>query len=254
MVLPQPVLQTHLPHDQKSAASRGLPGMQPLAETDWIVCDDAYSAQLRLKADLLANRRADILQSLPGSEEPLEETLNEVMSLLDARDGFDVTQTSVRRPDDVTVPLNLADPLATLSMLIQEDICILQKQGDEHVLTAALLTFPASWTLAEKIGRPLIRIHRPVPDYDANVAARVQRLFNGVQVGRPLWRANLFPYVDPSLHHPRPENQPRRDNASDARFVRSERQTVLRLPKTKAVVFAIHTNVTQAKDGQTITS
>lgn len=133
--------------------------------------------------------------------------------------------------------------MLTLSRLIQEDICLLERQGAEHVLTAALLCFPAAWTLAEKIGQPLTRIHRPVHAYDAAIAGRVQRLFDGVQAGRPLWRANLLRYDMPELFQPYTEAAGRKVGTADSRYERSERQTILRLPDTGAVAFVIHTTV-----------
>ena len=147
------------------------------------------------------------------------------------------------RPDGVEVAVDRTDPLLTLSRLIQEDICILERRGEEHVLSAALLCFPAAWTLAEKLGRPLTRIHVPVPAYDDGIAARVQRLFDGVQAGRPLWRANLLRYDNSDLFQPYTEAMRRKVGAPDSPFERSERQTVFRLPRTGAVVFAIHTTV-----------
>ena len=127
----------------------------------------------------------------------------------------------------------------------QEDFCILQRQGDEHVLTAALLCFPSAWTLSEKIGRPLTSIHIPVPSYDAGIAARVQRLFDGVQPGRPVWRANHLRYDYPDLYQPHTEANPRPVGNPHSPYERSERQTVLRLPGTGAVVFSIHTTMVQ---------
>ena len=109
----------------------------------------------------------------------------------------------VRRPDGVTVAIDRADPLGTLGHLVQEDLCLMEKRNEAHVLTAAVLCFPASWRLAEKIGRPLEAIHAPVPEYDPKLARRVQRLFDGVQPGRPLWRVNALRYADPALHQPR---------------------------------------------------
>jgi hypothetical protein len=122
----------------------------------------------------------------------------------------------------------------------------LQKQGDEHVLTGAVLCFPASWTLAEKFMKPLVRIHKPVDSYDANIAKRVQRLFDGVRVGRPVWRFNALHYADAELFHPRTEDAPREDDYEEQRFLRSEKQVIMRLPETDAVVFAIHTFVVEA--------
>jgi len=71
----------------------------------------------------------------------------------------------------------------------------------------------------------------------------VQRLFDGVRAGRPMWRANLLRYDAPDLHQPRTEDDPRPAGGPDAKYARSERQSVLRLPETGAVVFAIHTSV-----------
>jgi len=52
-----------------------------------------------------------------------------------------VTTDVVTRPDGAEVALDYADPLRPLGQLVQEDFCILQKQGEEHVLTGALLYF-----------------------------------------------------------------------------------------------------------------
>ncbi len=221
-----------------------MPGMEPLGQLDWIVVDDGYSAQLREKARLFETQRQTVSETLRDADAAVNEVLEQVLVLLQERADFSVSGNRVVRPDGEIVEVDSEDPLLTISKLIQEDICILQKQDDEHVLTAALLCFPASWTLAEKIGKPLIRIHAPVQSYDSSIAKRVQRLFDGVQIGKPMWRSNRLAYVDPTLFHPRQEDKPRAEDHANAKFDRSERQTVWRLPKTGAVVFSIHTTVT----------
>jgi hypothetical protein len=65
----------------------------------------------------------------------------------------------------------------------------------------------------------------------------VQRLFDAVRPGAPLWRANVLAYADPALHHPHPKRP------GPAAYVRSERQAIARLPETGAVVFSIHTSL-----------
>jgi hypothetical protein len=82
----------------------------------------------------------------------------------------------------------------------------------------------------------------PVADYDPNIARRVQRMFDAIRVDQPLWRMNALVYVDPTLHQPRREADPRSDRRGGA-FVRAERQGFMRLPGTRAVVFSIHTYV-----------
>ena len=140
------------------------------------------------------------------------------------------------------MPLDRDRPLMTLGRLVQEDLCVMERSGDEHLLTGAVLCFPASWSLAEKIGRPLTGIHTPVPDYDVDIARRVQRMFDAIRVEQPLWRMNALVYVDPTLHQPRREADPRTDRRGGS-YVRSERQCLRRLPQTRAVVFSIHTYV-----------
>ncbi|MEL6610300.1 MAG: DUF3445 domain-containing protein [Pseudomonadota bacterium] len=225
------ILQTQLPYP--GWETRKLPGVQPLDPAEWIVFDEAEPAQLREKARLLATNRAEVLATVPGSEAAQAEALEAVLTHL-ARDHG--------RHPDVSGP-----PLEALSRIVQDDIVIMEKQGDEHVLTAALLCFPASWRLSEKIGRPLGAIHDPVASYDSNVARRVQRLFDGLQVGRPLWRWNTLWYDDPALFQPRSASEPRH-HPDGAPFFRSERQCLVRLPRTGAVVFSIHTYVLRAQD------
>ncbi|WP_368187593.1 DUF3445 domain-containing protein [Aestuariibius sp. HNIBRBA575] len=241
--MPSPILQSILPLSRREAALNPIPQMRPVTGA-WLRRDDAFDAQLALKSQLIAQHKEDVLHSLPGSEDAQIELLEIILAQLDS--AYQIGADRVRRPDGAWVALDWTEPLRTASQLIQEDLCLLQKRGGEHVLTAALLCFPASWTLAQKIGRPLSVIHVPVPEYNAEIATRVQRLFDGIQPGRPIWRANLLRYDDPSLYQPRREDDPRETGSPDAKYWRSERQTVLRLPKSQAVLFAIHTLVVEA--------
>jgi hypothetical protein len=235
----------HIPNVQREAAAAGLPGIQPVGSPDWITVDECYAEQIALKQRLLAKRPEDVLQQLPEAADAVDELLSEVMVLLRSRTDFDVTEGWIICPDGRGVDVNDA-PLLVLSQLLQEDLIIHQPMGDAHGMTAALLCFPASWTLAQKIGKPLVAIHNPVPEYDAGLAKRVQRLFDGVQVGSPMWRANLLRYDEPDLFQPREEGNPRPVGTDQSRYERSERQTLFRLPQTRAVVFAIHTVVAPA--------
>ena len=220
--------------------------MQRVETLDWITVDDAYADQLAAKAALIQTHGDGVLICLPQAQDAVREVLEEVLNLLEARPDFEISDKNAKRPDGVMVPINRDLPLQTLSRLIQEDICILQKDGDQHRLTAALLCFPASWTLGEKIGRDLGAIHTPVEEYSDDVARRVRRLFDGVRVGQPMWRANLLRYDSAELYHPRSENDPR-EAPAHGDFERSERQTLFRLPISGAVVFAIHTTLAPLK-------
>ncbi|MGR3637819.1 MAG: heme-dependent oxidative N-demethylase family protein [Shimia sp.] len=239
------ILQTFVPYD--ALAKVPLPGIAPMASEDWIIVDEAYGAQMAERERLLSNDRSAVLAVTEGSEAACDELLEAVLSVLDARDDFDVGDDRVVCPDGRCVNLDRTDPLCTVGRLVQQDFCLHEKRGDEHVMTVAVLCFPASWTLAEKIGKPLTHIHVPVPEYDDNIARRVQRLFDGIKVGRPMWRKNAHWYRDPHLFHPKTENAPRHQEVKGD-FLRTERQSLLRLPRTQAVVFGIHTFVLARED------
>ena len=233
-----------IPESQVMQARQRLPGIRPVGQADWITVDANYADQLAEKARLVAECRDRVYGVLPAAEAPAAELLDEVLLLLRGRAEFVVQGSRVTCPDGRVVDVAVDDPpLLILSRLLQEDVCIHVKVGEAHHLVGASLCFPASWTLAEKLGKPLVGVHGPVPEYDDNLARRVQRLFDGVQVGHPIWRANWHRYADPDLFQPKLEATPRPPAGPDARFERSERQTLLRLPRTGAVVFAIHTTV-----------
>ncbi len=219
-----------------------LPGMVPIAADDWLTVDDAFGAQMAERARLLAERPEAVLAG-DGPGAAALELLDLVEAGLPGR-GYARVPGGWRRPDGVAVAVDRDRPLWSLGHLVQEDLCLHERpEGSaEHVLTAAVLCFPASWTLVEKIGRPLSRVHAPVPEYDARLAARVQRLFDAIRPDAPLMRYNALFYQDPALFQPKPEADPR-DTGDQARapWLRSERQVLRRLPVSGAVVFSIHT-------------
>ncbi|MCF2872210.1 DUF3445 domain-containing protein [Octadecabacter sp. G9-8] len=240
--LEHPILQDYLPDGQLDVAAARLPSMRPVVGP-WLFCDGAYGAQMGERRRLLAERPEDVLAQTPEGVAGARAFLEAALRALPA--GFAHQDDRVACPDGHIVALDWDAPLRSVGEMLQQDVCILDRSGDEHVLSGAVLCFPASWTLAQKIGKPLIRIHHPVSEYSDAIAARVQRLFDGVQTGRPMWRANALRYSDPTLYQPRPENDPRPIGTPDAPYIRSERQTVLRLAHPGAVAFMIHTSVVQ---------
>jgi hypothetical protein len=241
------ILQSTLPFDHTNP--RNLPGVQPLDPSDWIHVDDAFSGQMEERERLVRDHRYDVIALDDRARPAADELLSVLLDYLAQRDDYRVSSGTVLRPDGKTVSIDVDDPLGTLTCLVQNDFCILQKQSDEHVLTGACLCFPASWSLANKFMRPLVAIHDPVDSYDNNIAKRVQRLFDGLQVDRPLWRFNVLTYDVPTLHLPETRSLERsEEERSQDRFLRSERQTLVKLPDTQAVIFGIHTFVLRKSD------
>ncbi|MFE3835505.1 heme-dependent oxidative N-demethylase family protein [Pseudogemmobacter sonorensis] len=263
------VLQSSLPFlpwmDPRTARLPGILPVEPRADgrPDWLRVDDAFAGQMRLR-DHLISTRPEAVHALSGPARPAaQELYARVLSDLAATPGYRIGRAEALRPDGVAVALEAEAPLLTLGRLVQEDLCLMEQAepGGEHALTGAILCFPASWTLAQKIGRPLVAIHRPVAPYDEGLARRVQRLFDAIRPEQPLWRMNWLTYDDPALHQPRAEGESRPDPSPDSSpdipgphsgaapkrmFVRCERQCLLRLPASRAVVFSIHSYVVRA--------
>lgn len=239
----EPVLQRHLPFAPwADPRTRRLPGILPLAMDDWLRVDDAYAAQMALRDRLIAERPAEVMGQMPMAAAAVDELFAYTLARLP--EGFRRAGDQVFRPDGVVVPLDSGAPLATLGRLVQEDLCLMQEDGQgEHLLSAAVLCFPAGWRLSEKLGRAMMRMHQPVEKYTDDVGRRVQRLLDAVRVETPLWRANAHLSRAP-LFNPLSEDHPK-DLVEEAEmpFVRSERQCLIRLPESRAVLFSIHTYV-----------
>ncbi|MFN4192942.1 MAG: heme-dependent oxidative N-demethylase family protein [Tabrizicola sp.] len=242
----QPILQDRLPHlPWIDPRTRRLPGILPVEGRDWLRLDEAYGPQMALRDRLIA-AQAPVVHALLSEARPAaDELYAATLDWLRSAPGFTLTDDSAIRPDGVTVPLDPDQPLLTLGRLVQEDLCLMEARGQEYALTGAILCFPASWTLAQKIGRPLTGIHDPVPVYDADLARRVARLFDAIRPEQPLWRMNYLTYDDFVLHQPRREGE-KRPRPTDHVYIRCERQCLMRLPVTRAVVFTIHTYVVDA--------
>ena len=234
------IFQKALPHiPWMDPRLNRLPGIMPLQAGDWLREDEVYGAQMALRDQLILAR--DVHAILPQAQDAAVEVLQ--MAL--ARSGHE--GDSVTRSDGVRVAIDWDQPLITLGRLVQEDICILQEDAGEYCLTGAILCFPASWTLAQKIGRPMMAIHTPVDSYTDDMGARVHRMFSALRPEQGLWRMNYMTYGSADLHHPRLENDPR--PPSDARpYLRAERQCLIRLPRTRAIVFSIHTYLMRIVD------
>ena len=125
------------------------------------------------------------------------------------------------------------------SLLVQEDLCLLEPQPNgRYLLTAASVCSPSNWKLEEKIGGDLDIIHKPVPEYAETLSTRVNRLFSKLKVESPLMRFN-WSLQDSNELFWRSDLQGRATAVPPHWYWRVERQTLRRLPKTQVIVFGI---------------
>jgi len=148
---------------------------------------------------------------------------------------------------ELAAMLGIDGGLAEVARAHWEDICILQADGEgaPYRLTAGAVAFPTDWRLDEKMGQPLTAIHAPIHGYAEQLAAGVDHFFNILPPGEIFGRANWFIVANDAWRY-LPQDYPAARfahvtaaNAGAVLFVRCERQTLRRLPGTRAIVFTI---------------
>src|SRR5262245_274475 len=94
----------------------------------WFELDDDYAPQMAEKERLLAERRADVLQIMPQAGAAAGELVAAVArwALATHPDRFARQGDTVRCPDGRGVNLAAAHALEAASLLVQEDLCLLQ--------------------------------------------------------------------------------------------------------------------------------
>lgn len=144
-------------------------------------------------------------------------------------------------------PLDAADgpPLRAAARAVADDLCLMEHRDGAWRLTALSLCAGSFFTASEVIGRSLSQLHGPVTGFEAKLLARVTRIFDGLRDDLILERRNWSVVSAPELFLPDPAPMraaiPAIDpaRAAEALFVRCERQTLRRLPRTRGVLFTI---------------
>jgi dimethylamine monooxygenase subunit A len=219
-------------------------------QTEWIELDARYREEMAERRRLLSERHNDVFAVLPEAEDAGREVLQRLVTHLTTRfpDWFSLDDHElVNRLTDET--WNLAalpcHPLELAGRLVQEDLCIIQSDADAPRFTAAVLCFPSRWRLHEKLGRPLTAVHGAVPFYAERLATPVNRFMTKVKPGHIASRLNWSVLDDAAMYQPTGKWREATntaitaDNAGDTLYLRVERQTLTRLPRSDAVLFGI---------------
>lgn len=242
----------YTPYDKgRFQLSLGIKAIDPAA---WIEVDSHYAPQLAEKNRLLAERPDEVFDALPESLDAQAECLAALLEHLERnRAGLvEVDGSRLRIPstgDRFDRDAFAGRPLDLAGRLVQEDLCLMAPSDDTWRLIAASLCFPSRWRLADKLGRPMVAIHAPVPGFNERLARPVDRFFDRVEPGQLFMRLNWSVIDDPTLFQPTGHGRTGHnqaitaDNAGEMMWLRIERQTFVRLPRTQALVFGIKTVV-----------
>ena len=155
--------------------------------------------------------------------------------------------------DDASLPL---EPLDWVGQQVQEDLLLLDA---DSVLQAGQLCFPSGWDIQTKFQKHFLDLHAPVPSLMTPTLRAADKLIERIPIHKPIARTNwgfrITNQMDLSSRHTQwylklleeKSSEITEENAGDRIFVRSERQTLSRLP-SGFVLFTIHTYNSLLKD------
>lgn len=200
-------------------------GLAPIAEGDWLEGGEAEPGA-RKDPLLVAHRDTvfgELHNSRPGQEEVLE--------LVEQARG--------------PAPRGDWPPLYAAARTVADDLVMMEKRGGAWRVAAISLCAPSFFSVPEVLGRSLDEIHGPVNGFSERFLSRVVRIFDGLRPGLILQRRNwtVVNSAEPFM----PDAGPMRariegiqpEAAGRELFVRCERQTLRRLPRTGGALFTI---------------
>ena len=193
----------------------------------WLDVDDTFKVFLAEKKRLYMQIPEKIFQA----EEHTQDAQVEVLEL--------VTNYLREHSLKLEEPNTSHPPLLQAAMMVQEDLVLMRKSTQGWRLVAGSVCFPSSWSLQEKIGKPLHDVHAPVPDFNKGTrnASMIERIFDNLQVGVPAERFNWSVYNDDALYHD--DRSGEHMNQHGDCILRVERQTLTKLPKCGDILFTI---------------
>ena len=162
-------------------------------------------------------------------------------------EGIQLTVEAEAPGQELAAMLGLSGGLAEAANAHHEDMCLLSRKPDEeqYRLIGAAVAWPSDWTPADKIGLPLRALHEPIQGYEEQLATPVDTFMDKLKPGAIFGRCNWFIAATGDMRwvqgasaaHDFANVTP--ENAGATLFVRSERQTLRKLPETGAILFSI---------------
>ncbi len=249
-------------HDRYEMAMDVRGGVTSLIEVE----KDKFAAQVALKHEIIASDASYYVQYPVDTEalawEALEVLLPNMAERLSQyftleRRGDAWTWTNQMSGTTHTFQFGNADtlpcsPLEWIGRQIQEDLILMRASEDgAATLCAGLLCFGAGWCLEDKMRRPFLQIHDPVPGFHEQIGTPADLLLRRLKPYRSAGRLNwsitstdqldLAPRLAAQWQMSRYGMTPQ-DVGRRVCF-RVERQTLTRLPRTEGTLFTIHTYV-----------
>lgn len=238
--------------------------------------DNTYLSRMKFRKSLIAQNPTETIQCNPICNSAVLELHDWIFSTyLPARFPQIYHLNSSSNPggqrslfntaNSTSIPLNPQSPLSALRALgenIDTDFLLLMpssrrdpSSGSDsssspiYNLEAFICCCPSGFTLRSKLGMPLAEIHTPVPGYKAKLEKSMDRFFARLECGRAVKRSNWTITTDDVLfkqggthgHGDDEDTGQQEEVVVENCRLRSERQTLFRLPQSRAIVFSFKT-------------
>ncbi len=219
-----------IPHDEilpqvVGDGFRHRVGVKPLDVANWFVHDADWEPTLAMKRTLIADRRDEVVSFRDDCHDAAQEAAELVLTWA----GKSTSRTGV-------------DALVDAALAVPDDLTVLRSvaAGDVEQLpfVAGVVCSPSRWRLADKIGHDMLAVHKPVALYAEHIGAAVDTTLTRLSPDKPVWRSNWTLEDHPALFQPFTPGRQLVDHPSEL-WIRIERETLRRLPRTKGVLFTI---------------
>ena len=226
-------------------------GLSQIPFSEWLQYEEDFTNRIQQKKQLINSEGKRVLCSLENSMDAQEEFLQFLLSHLRKfhTEHFKITNKFIHSSLENLIYSYvdfIENPLELVSYLIGDDICLLKEKDEDYSLVAASVCAPTWWDLQEKMGKPLAEIHSPIANLEEKIGRMVRHFLINLKTDACYQRSNWFLFTQPdycifpdSFDFYSDMTAIKLDNIESSLFLRSERQTFLRLKQTNHIVFCI---------------
>jgi len=244
-----------------AGAFRWRLALRPLDLANWIEIGDDYDHEMDAKKSVFAENFSTANAFQPNTEDESAEVLAELIEHLVttrpdwfARDGREIVNHHRHERFPVEPNSNgewAEHPLVTCARLVQEDFALLVERDGRLIFGGGSVCFPNRWDLNSKLGLTMSEVHAPVDRLNEQLEDPIDSFFQRLSSDKSFWRMGwgvldtdeLYQAVDGTA--PESPGLPALGDPAtgDRLFLRVERETIRRLPKTNCVLFTIRSYV-----------
>lgn len=227
----------HLPFTEQApdADFKWRLGVRPLDLSNWFEWADTGDAAVAAKSGVMAEYGDVAFAALDDDVRHEGAELGEL--IVDH-----LAEHEPDRPRDLDQSLH---PLDAAARLVPDDLVLLVERDGRLVFGGGSLCFPNRWDLRSKLGLTMAEVHAPVGLLNEQIEGPIDHFFDRLVPERSWWRLGWGIIDTPDWFAPHDAQVPR---SPDSWWLRVERESLRRLPRTGAVAFGIRTHVTPLGD------